>query len=269
MLVFAGSALFLIFLYLFFPVSRVNVLLNKTLSTQGLSMSPGAHKTVLPGLAWDESVLATERGALLRFNHLGIRPQLTRLLAGRLMLQARASLASGTLFVDYGLTGNQALTLAADQIRLDEVPLFQTVLAGKAAGILRSNGSIRRSAKGLDGEIQLEVKQLELSGVKLGGFALPDVSRLASQGMIRVTAGQARLESFTIQGNGIHMRLSGDLPMGAQAATAPLNMMLEIMPKPEFLDSQKLVFLLLAKFMTSPGVYRIPVRGTLLKPEII
>jgi hypothetical protein len=44
---------------------------------------------------------------------------------------------------------------------------------------------------------------------------------------------------------------------------------LEIMPKPDFLEKQKLVFLLLAKFTASPGVYRVPIKGTLLKPEIV
>ena len=87
--------------------------------------------------------------------------------------------------------------------------------------------------------------------------------------MVKVQENRARLESFTLQGDGIYMRLSGNLPAGPRAAQAPLNLMLEIMPKPEFLESQKLVFLLMAKFMTSPGVYRIPVRGTLLKPEIL
>jgi hypothetical protein len=46
-------------------------------------------------------------------------------------------------------------------------------------------------------------------------------------------------------------------------------MILEIMPKPEFLEKQKLVFMLLARFMTSPGVYTVPIRGTLLKPVIL
>jgi hypothetical protein len=41
------------------------------------------------------------------------------------------------------------------------------------------------------------------------------------------------------------------------------------MPKPEFLDKQKLVFMLLAKFAVSPGVYRLPITGTLLKPAIL
>ena len=87
--------------------------------------------------------------------------------------------------------------------------------------------------------------------------------------MVRVSDGKARLESFTIEGDGLYMRLSGDVPSGADAASSPLNMTLEIMPKPEFLEKQKLVFMLLAKFMTAPGVYTVPIRGTLLKPTIL
>ena len=103
----------------------------------------------------------------------------------------------------------------------------------------------------------------------MGAFSLPDADNLSSKGMIRITAGKARLESLTLQGEGVYMRLSGDLPLGMNADAAPLDLLLEIMPKPEFLEKQKLVFLLLAKFMASPGVYRVPIRGTLLKPEIL
>jgi hypothetical protein len=65
------------------------------------------------------------------------------------------------------------------------------------------------------------------------------------------------------------MRLSGEHPLGLNASSAPLDLVLEIMPKPEFLEKQKLVFLLLAKFMASPGVYRVPITGTVLKPQIL
>jgi hypothetical protein len=65
------------------------------------------------------------------------------------------------------------------------------------------------------------------------------------------------------------MRLSGDIPGGANAVNAPLNLFLEIMPKPEFLEKQKLVFMLLARFMVSPGNYRVPIRGTVLNPVIL
>jgi type II secretion system protein N len=265
----AALSLFLVLIYLFFPTSRINAVIDQVLSTQGLTLAPGARKTIVPGLAWNNAVLASDQGALVRFAQLKVRPLLLPLLAGRIVLRSEASIGTGYFDLDYGVTGREALTLKAEGIGLGDIPFFQTVLAAKAGGNLRSAGSVTRSAKGLNGEFQLEVKQLELSGVKLGAFSLPDVSRLTSQGMVRVTDGKARLESFTLQGDGIYMRLSGDLPMAPNAATAPLNLVLEIMPKPEFLDSQKLVFLLLAKFMVSPGVYRVPIRGTLLKPEIL
>lgn len=265
----AALALFLVLAYLFFPAQRINTAIDQLLSTQGLNLAPAARKTVLPGLVWNNTVLASEQGALIRFARLTVRPLLLPLLSGRIVLRSKAVIGTGHLALDYGVTGREVLTLKADDIGLGDIPFFQTVLAAKAGGNLQSVGSITRGAQGLNGEIKLEVKQLELSGVKLGAFSLPDVSRLTSQGMVRVTNGKARLESFTLQGNGIYMRLSGDLPMAANIATAPLNLVLEIMPKPEFLDSQKLVFLLLARFQASPGVYRVPIRGTLLKPEIL
>lgn len=264
----ATSALFLVLVYLFFPTSRINTAIDQALATQGLSMAPAARKTMLPGLAWSNAVLASEQGALVRFAGLKMRPLLGPLFAGRVVLRSAATLGAGELNLDYGLTGKEILTLRADGIGLGEIPFFQSVLAAKAGGTLRSTGSVTRGAKGLNGEFQLEIKQLELAGVKLGAFALPDVSKLACQGVIRVADGRVRLESLTLAGEGIYMRLSGELPMAALAATAPLNLVLEIMPKAEFLESQKLVFLLLAKFQTSPGVYRVPIRGTLLKPEI-
>jgi hypothetical protein len=50
---------------------------------------------------------------------------------------------------------------------------------------------------------------------------------------------------------------------------APLNVTLEMMPKPEFLIQQKLVFLLFARFLVTPGHYRIPITGTLQEPKIL
>lgn len=267
-LLLGGLVLFMALVYLFFPAGRINAFIDQALSAQGLKLAPAARKTLLPGLVWKDAELASEQGALIRFSQLKIRPLLLPLLLGRPALHGAATIGAGHLVVDYRLTGREVLALQADGIGLGELPFFQSVLAARAGGTLRSTGSVTRGAKGLNGEFQLEVKQLELSGVKLGAFSLPDVSRLTAQGMVRVTDGRARLESFTLQGDGIYMRLSGDLPPVNNIANAPLNLVLEIMPKPEFLDAQKLVFMLLAKFIVSPGVYRVPIRGTLLKPEI-
>jgi type II secretion system protein N len=265
----AGGCLFLACIYLFLPTRQVNELISHLLADQGFSLSPEAHKTLLPGLAWHQPVLSSDQGPLLRFDRLAVRLQLLPLLTGRAVIGLKSALGAGRLELVHGINGANALELAADGIQLSDIPFFKTVLGATAGGSLWSEGQLSRKAGMLSGDLKLEVKQLAFSGVKLGAFPLPDAANLRCQGVVRVAGGRARLESFTLQGDGIYMRLSGDLPGAADAATAPLNLTLELMPKPEFMDKQKLVFLLLAKFAVSPGVFKVPIRGTLLKPTII
>ena len=261
--------LFLMFSYLLFPASRIDAVIAQVLSGQGLTISPAVHKTLLPGLAWDNMLLSSDQGPLLQCERLQVRALLLPLLAGRAAFSGKAAIGKGRLDIRYALNGKAALDLEADGIALADIPFFKSVLGAKAAGNLWSRGTLQRSAKGLNGDLKLEIKQLEYSGVKLGAFPLPDAANLKTQGIVRVSDGKSRLESFTLEGDGIYMRISGDIPSGANAGVTPLNMSLEIMPKPEFLEKQKLVFMLLAKFMTSPGVYTVPIRGTLLKPVIL
>lgn len=268
-LVAALLVLFLLFSYMLFPTGRIDAALAQILARQGLTLSPEVHKTFLPGLAWDDLLLSSEQGSLLSCRRLQVRALLLPLLVGRAVVSGGATIGNGHLDVRYALNGKAALDLDADGIALADIPFFKSVLGAQMAGTLWSQGELQRGKKGLSGDLKLEVKQLEYSGVKLGSFPLPDAVNLKTQGMVRVTDGKAHLESFTLEGDGIYMRLSGDIPSGANAGTTPLNMSLEIMPKPGFLEKQKLVFMLLAKFMTSPGVYTVPIRGTLLKPQIL
>lgn len=265
----AVLALFAIFSYLLFPTARIDAVLAQTLSRQGLTVTPTAHKTLLPGLAWDNLVLSSEQGPLLSCQRLQVRALLLPLVTGRAVLAGKAAIGTGHLETRYALNGKAALDLAADGISLADIPFFKSVLGAKSSGSLWSQGKLQRGSKGLSGDLKLEIQQLAFSGVKLGAFPLPDVTGLKAQGMVKVTDGKARLESLTLEGDGVYMRLSGDIPSGADAAAMPLNMRLEIMPKPEFLEKQKLVFMLLARFMTAPGIYTVPIRGTLLKPVII
>ncbi|HIJ80392.1 MAG TPA: type II secretion system protein GspN [Desulfuromonadales bacterium] len=264
-----ASLFFFVFcLYLALPAGKIDSFIGNLLALQGLKLTPQLRKTVLPGVAWDNLLLSSEQGDLIRCDTLRVRPLLLPLMMGHIALESEAHVGAGYLNLEYSRSGSRAVELSADGINLTDIPFFTTVLGAKAAGTLWSRGTLQRSAKGVNGDIKLEVRQLEFSGVKLGAFPLPDAAGLTNRGIVRFTNNAARLESFTLEGDGIYMRLSGNLPTGNDVARAPLALTLEIMPKAEFLDKQKLVFMLLAKFMTSPGVYTIPVRGTLLKPVI-
>ncbi len=259
--------LFLLFSYLLFPTERIDGIIGQTLSRQGLTLAPAVRKTLLPGLAWDKLLVSSEQGPLFASDRLQIRFLFLPLLTGRAVIETSATIGAGELDIRTGLTGKTALDLSADGVPLAGVPFFKSVMGAKMAGTLWSRGKLLRSAKGINGDVKLEIKQLEFSGIKLGDFPLPDATNMKAQGMVRLTNGRARVESFTLESDGLYMRLSGDIPVDGIAETQ-LNMMLEIMPKAELLDKQKLVFLMLAKFMVSPGVYNVPVRGTLLKPVI-
>jgi len=265
----AGLLLFLALVYLFFPVGRINTIISRQLEDQGLSVSPAARKTIIPGLAWKNMLLSSAQGALVSCDRLALQLRLAPLLMGRLKVGVEAQVRSGHVNLEYGVTGTELLLVSADGIDLADIPLFATIMSAKARGGLWIDGSVMRGKQGQSGELKLEVKQLGFSGVKLGDFPLPDAENLRAQGMIRVSSGKARLESFTLEGEGLYMRFSGDLPGGSSALTAPINLVLEIMPKPEFMEKQKLVFLVLTKFMVSPGNFRIPITGTLMKPMIL
>jgi type II secretion system protein N len=265
----ASLALFIVCVYLFIPSRLINSVIDQTLAPQGLSLTPAAHKSFLPGLVWDNAQLSSPQGALLLFDTLEVRPQLLQLCTGRIILNTTATRGAGRLNVNSRITGRRQVTLATDRLELSQVPFFKTVLGASFGGRLWSEGAVIQGKNGWNGELKLEISQLAFSGIRMGAFALPDADNLTSQGMIRVTDGKARLESLTLQGEGVYMRLSGNIPTGVNADSSPLDLVLEIMPKPEFLEKQKLAFLLLAKFMTSPGVYRVPIKGTLLKPEIL
>jgi len=214
-------------------------------------------------------VLSSPQGALVSCDKLTVRPLLGPLLVGRIKLSASGIIRDGHFDLKYGLNGKEAFSLESDGINLADIPFFKTILAAKVGGNLWIKGAAIRTPKGLNGELRFELKQLEFSGVKLGGFSLPDAANLRSQGMVRITGGKPRVESFTLQGEGLYMRVSGEIPSGNNAVNAPINLILEIMPKPDFMERQKLVFMLLTKFMISPGNFRIPIHGTLLKPAIL
>lgn len=266
-LVTAGLFLFLGMVYLFLPLGRINGLINRQLEAQGFSLAPAAHKTLLPGLGWDNPRLSSPQGELLRCGRAEVRLRLLPLLAGRVRLGASALVGNGRLDLVYGLNGREMLDLDSSGISLADIPLFASVLGARVDGDLWIRGSVVRGERGLNGQVKIEVKRLAFSGVRLGGFQLPDGENMRCQGMLRISDNRVRIESLTLQGEGLYMRVSGDLPR--TAAGGALDLKLEIMPAPVLLERQKLVFLLLTRFMVSPGHFRLPIHGTLLKPEIL
>ena len=146
----AVLVLFVLFSYLLFPASRIDAVIARVLSQQGLTLAPEVHKTLLPGLAWDKPVLSSEQGPLLRCERLQVRALLLPLLTGRAVVSGAATIGSGHLDIRYALNGKAALDLDADGISLADIPFFKSILGAKAAGNLWSRGSSAAGCKGAE-----------------------------------------------------------------------------------------------------------------------
>ncbi|MBT0664038.1 type II secretion system protein GspN [Geobacter pelophilus] len=265
----AGLLLFLCLTIMFVPAAELQRLAARALAPYGLTITASSFGKAFPlGINAKGFSLSGQSGELLSFDRLELRLRLLPLFLGRVVASAKATIGTGTIESEAELTRKGRLNLSCSNIRLEAIPFFKTVAGAQAKGDLRIKGEVAGQGKGAKGALQIEARDLDLKGVTISGTQLPDASYKTMQGMLRIKEGKVNLESVTLKGDGLYVRLSGDFPAGYQPAATPLNLKVELMPKPEFLESQKFVFLLLAKYTVSPGNYLIPIRGTLASPQL-
>lgn len=259
--------LFLFLTILFIPGQAVMDLINRGLSEQGLTLSARKFGKAFPlgvsGAGW---TLSSPRGELLRLDKASVRLMLFPLFSGKLSCAINAIAGSGRISAIATTAANGSLRLEIRGLNLEQIPFFATVTGVRAAGVVNCRAELSSLRGKGSGYIKLEARGVDLAGIRLGETPLPDATYSAVQGMLRVSNGTAAIESFTLQGDGLYVRLKGNIPPGSSLTAAPLDLTLELMPKPEFLEKQKFIFLLLAKYLDTPGHYRIPVKGTLGKP---
>ena len=264
-----GGVVFLILTFLLVPSSELQRLAARGLASQGLTLTAADFGKAFPiGISARKLTLAGEKGTLISFDRLSVRLRLLPLLAGRVVIAGKGNIGAGTLHGELELTRTGGVEIDGQGIRLEDIPFFSTVADTRAKGNLWLRGSVRGTGGKAKGNLQLEVKDLDLRGVKISGIPLPDAGYKKLQGMLRIAGGRLTLDSVTLDGEELYVRLSGNLPVGVAPAAAPLNLTVEMMPKPEFMEHQKFVFLLLTKYLTTPGHYQLPIRGTLAKPEL-
>jgi type II secretion system protein N len=264
-----GIVFFLLLTIWFVPNRTIRGVLERTAENAGYTLTfTGFRKGFPLGVKADTVEVATAKGVLIKATDVKVGVEILPLFAGRVRVAYRAGLGGGTAEGEIALGKKQGWSLRARKVGLDAIPFFTSVAGARVKGELRADGEVT-SEKGVPaGELQLEVRGAELGGVKIGEMPLPDASYRQVRGALHIGQGKAQIKSFTLDGDGIYVRLKGDTTIMKPLGDSPLNLTLEMMPKPEFLERQKFVFLLLLKYQTSPGAYSIPVHGTLAHPSI-
>jgi type II secretion system protein N len=260
--------LFVLFTLWFIPDRELQSLAARALQQQGYTLRAARFGKAYPlGMHASDLEISDSRGPLLKAQEISLHLDLLPLLAGRLSFSGQATIGSGRAEVEYS-PRNNAVSVEVRGVRLEELPFIETVTGARTKGAMRLHGQFKGKEKQAGGEMQLEITAANVAGVKIGEIPLPDADYRRVQGAVRAGGGMFTLGSFTLEGEGLYVRLRGDFPQTTPQGSAPLNLTLELMPKPEFLEKQKFVFLLLTKYLTTPGRYEIPIRGTLAKPAI-
>lgn len=266
----AGACLALvIFTIIFIPAREIRGVITRGLARQGYTMRTGYFGKAFPiGVKARNLEILDERGSLVKLDEVTARVGILPLFFGKVVVNYHAELGKGTVEGQFSPESGKEFTIRTDNIELEQLPFFQTVAGARVKGRMSSSAEFREEKGIFRGEARLSVNGAVLNGLKIGEMPLPDASYETVRGMYRVTGGRGTLESLALQGRGIYVRLRGEIPFASPPGSAPLNLTLELMPKPVFLENQKFVFLLLNKYLTSPGYYRIPIRGTLAKPAV-
>jgi type II secretion system protein N len=265
-----GALLFIFLTTLFVPADVMLRAANRSLAGYNLKLGAASFGKALPlGIKGTGFILSSDAGELLNVRKGKLSLGLLPLLTGKLVFNIDAEIGSGSFTSSLSLLRSPATQIAIKNVRLEDIPFFQTVAGMKAAGILSGKVATTGVVSQAKGTVQLEVQGAELSGIKIGEMPLPDAAYRTVQGMIRISGGKALIESFTLQGDELYARLKGGLPLADPLPATPLDLQLEIMPKPALLEKQKLIFLVLLKYQDTPGHYLIPVKGTLGKPQVL
>lgn len=265
----AGTLLFLYLTLLFIPAGSLLQAAAAGLAQHGLTLGVAECRRSLPlGIVGSGITLSSTAGELLKIDRARLNVRILPLLIGRLSIAMEANIGAGTLSASLSQRRTPTLTCRLHNLRLEDIPFFRSLAGMSAGGILSGRAEISGPPAHARGYVQLGVQGAELGSIKIGAIPLPDASYRSVQGMIRIRDGQATVESFSLEGNELYVRLSGKLLLAEPLPRTPLDLSLELMPKASLLDRQKLIFLLLARFQDTPGHYRIPVTGVLGKPQV-
>lgn len=268
---FAGIGILALFpnlVMLFMPAERMESAIGSALEREGYAYhSEGLRKSFPLRISFANITISDERGPLLKIDDASARLELLPLLSGKIVVECQARMGHGEGKAEYQpRTGEMEFNFAG--VRLEEVPLFRTTGYGDLRGVLAIEGSFSGNGPASRGELRMTVKDADFRGVRIGNVPLPDATFETVRGKYRTAGREGTLESLAFQGDGIYLRIRGRIASSHPPASSPLDLSLDLMPKPEFMERQKMVFLALARYRTSPGVYRIPIGGTLGMPVI-
>jgi len=265
--VLAGLAVLPSVTLLFIPDAAVQKAVSSLLNTRGISMQAEQVGTSLPfGISAKKMTLADSATAWLTIDHASVQLRLLPLLAGKVSVKLNATAGTGNLSGMLNLWPKTSGTIHITNLALDTIPFMASATGGTVKGNARVDLELAPTHKQeMSGEAKIQIQTIQLNGVRISTLPLPDVSFPELRGLLKIKGQTITIDNLALQGNGIYLRLGGTASL---AGSSSLNLNLELMPSPEFMEQQKMVFLMMIPYQTSPGSYTLPITGSFSRPQL-
>lgn len=186
--------------------------------------------------------------ALLILNNVNAGLNITSLLKLSPEVDFDCDINGGRVIGSVKLTEKGTVIINGSGIRVAGIPLFDQ--AGiKGDGDISLNVRLDKGA----GEVRFSVDNMKLKNTSLGGVLLPLGLFNDIRGSIVVKGKTAELKSLALEGDGVYARVKGVI------SGDKLDLNMELMMDSTF-ENGYVYRAMLAKYMSSPGHYVIPVK---------
>ncbi len=176
------------------------------------------------------------------------------LFRGKLTLFIRGDVSGGTLegVMDL-LWGRNQVDLRMNQSSIEGIPGFAKMgLRGK--GTLSGELKLEEGA----GDVRFSIQDARFENCPSSGVILPLNWFDRVKGTMTVGGNSIRVNSLSLEGEGIYARVKGEIVEGK------LDLVLELMPDRSFVSKKEaLIFAAIDRYRVSPGHYRIPIKSTM------
>lgn len=252
----------------FIPDSILKQSAQRMLASKGIIMQATQFESVFPaGIQAEALTLGDATTTAFKADHCIIRQRFLPLLIGRFSYSIDGKIGvtgrfSGVIDITPNFKGSVEIT----KLSLSDVPALTSALGPGISGTTHINLLLNTPQNSdSSGDIKVHIRDLQIRDTHLGGLPLPDVVFPEVRGLAKIKGQVIKIDNLALQSTDLYIRLNGTISLTQQA---PLKLQLELLPNADLLSKQKSVFLMMLPYQLSPGIYMLPINGTLTRPQL-
>lgn len=277
---FIAVLLFLITFFFVFPNSLIESWLESELNERtGLVFSIEGFQKVFP-LGFEmkkvKVIYAGDENPIFYINNMRVRFLPYSLFLGNIRINVYGDVGDGHISEDVIIKiGGITLNTAAENVGLKDIPYLNSI--GFYSGVVNGHGQATISngisqgisqGKCIGGFIKADGKDIDISRLRIQGLIMP-FEVIENMGVTaKMEECKLKLNGLWLEGKEFSARLQGIINVSSPFKSSPIDLTLEITPKPQLIKNDTLLFLI-KNYRKSINFYSIPLKGTIGNPVFI